>query len=36
MPHDEKLQAKISTQYTWQLASNFTSAGYKKIIKTWG
>ena len=33
-PCDEKLQMKISTQYTWQLASYHTSAGYKKIIKT--
>ncbi len=35
LPYDEKLQAKISSQFTWQLASNYTSAGYKRIIKTW-
>jgi glycosyltransferase involved in cell wall biosynthesis len=34
LPCDEKLQMKISKQYTWQLASYHTSAGYKKIIKT--
>jgi glycosyltransferase involved in cell wall biosynthesis len=33
LPCDEKLQMKISTQYTWQLASHHTSAGYRKIIK---
>lgn len=32
LPCDEKLQTKISTHYTWQLASHHTSAGYKKII----
>jgi glycosyltransferase involved in cell wall biosynthesis len=34
-PYDEKLQRKILTQYTWQLASNCTSAVYKKIIRSW-
>ena len=34
LPCDEELQKKISREYTWQLACNHTSAGYKKIIKT--
>lgn len=33
LPCDVNLQKKISTQYTWQLASRHTSAGYRKIIK---
>jgi len=32
LPCDEKLQTKISTQYTWQLAGCRTSAGYKNIV----
>jgi glycosyltransferase involved in cell wall biosynthesis len=36
LPNDEKLQAKIATLYTWQLASHHTAEGYKKIIsKSW-
>ena len=35
MPCDENLQMKISTQYTWQLASYHTAAGYKIIMKPW-
>jgi glycosyltransferase involved in cell wall biosynthesis len=36
LPYDEKLQLKISTLYTWQLASHHTAEGYKKIIsKSW-
>lgn len=34
LPCDENLQTKISTKYTWQLASHRTSAGYKIIINS--
>jgi glycosyltransferase involved in cell wall biosynthesis len=34
-PSDENLQRKISTEYTWQLASYHTAAGYKTIMKSW-
>jgi glycosyltransferase involved in cell wall biosynthesis len=36
LPSDEKLQAKIATLYTWQLASHHTAEGYKTVIsKSW-
>ena len=35
MPSDVNLQKKISAEYTWQLASYHTAAGYKTIMDSW-